>query len=229
MLVRDVTELRHRDQMLQRKDAVIREIHHRVKNNLQTTASLLRIQARRLASAEAKTELEEAVRRIASIAVVHEMLSRDSHDSVDFSSVARQIIRMVGEGLTHPDRKVELSLEGEAGELPGEVATPLAVVLVELLQNAVEHAFGPEGGRVCVRMSRQGGQVRLVVEDNGRGLPPSFSAPAGADRREGAGLGLQLVGALVESELAGTMSLASDHGTRVTLEFAVRRPASLRG
>lgn len=220
VLLRDVTELRHRERMLQRKEAVIREVHHRVKNNLQTIASLLRLQARRLASSEARLELDEAIRRIASIAVVHETLSRDSGEAVEFASVARQIIGMVAGGLTHPDRAVEFSFEGGAVELPPELATPLAVVLVELLQNAVEHAFDERGGRVAVLMRREGGRLTLVVEDDGRGLPPGFS-------QEGAGLGLQIVRALVESELAGSLRLESGPGTRVALEVPVRRRAGL--
>src|SRR2546423_14547129 len=148
LLVRDVTELRHRERMLARQEAVIQEIHHRVKNNLQTIASLLRLQARRLASSEAREALEEAVRRIASIALVHETLSRDPREAVEFGEVGRAIIRMVADGLTFPDRQVQLRFEGDPGELAAEVATPLAVVLVELLQNAVEHAFGPRGGTV---------------------------------------------------------------------------------
>jgi hypothetical protein len=217
LLVRDVTELRHREQLIERKEAVIREIHHRVKNNLQTTASLLRMQARRMKSKEAKAELDEAVRRIAAIAVVHEMLSQESHESVDFARVAQQIIRMVREGLTHPDRKVDFEFHGTSGELPAEVATPLAVVLVELLQNAVEHAFGAKGGTVVVGMEREGSAARLVVTDDGKGLPPDFGPAA-------VGLGLQLVRALVETELAGTMDISSNAGTRVALAFVAERP-----
>ena len=217
LLVRDVTELRHREQLIERKEAVIREIHHRVKNNLQTTASLLRMQARRMKSKEAKIELDEAVRRIAAIAVVHEMLSQESHEAVDFARVAQQIIRMVREGLTHPDRKVAFEFHGTSGELPAEVATPLAVVLVELLQNAVEHAFGHEGGTVVVGMEREGADARLVVADDGRGLPEDFGPGA-------VGLGLQLVRALVETELSGTMDISSNGGTRVALAFAAERP-----
>ncbi|HWD09051.1 MAG TPA: ATP-binding protein, partial [Actinomycetota bacterium] len=92
--------------------------------------------------------------------------------------------------------------EGEPGELPAEVATPLAVVLVELLQNAVEHAFGPWGGSVIARMSREEDTVRLVVEDDGQGLPDGFSLT-------GPGLGLQIVRSLVESELHGKIDIAT--------------------
>src|SRR5438270_10697822 len=95
LLMRDVSELRRRDRMLLSKDATIREIHHRVKNNLQTVASLLRMQGRRLSSAEAKAALEESVRRISSIALVHETLSQDSHERVDFDRVAHRVVQMV--------------------------------------------------------------------------------------------------------------------------------------
>lgn len=215
LLMRDVTDLRHRDRMLQRKEAVIREVHHRVKNNLQTIASLLRLQIRRLDAPKAKRELEEAVRRIASIAVVHETLMQGATEAVDFSQVAGNLLRMVGEGLTHPRRRIELTCEGEAGNLPPELATPLAVVLVELIQNAVEHAFDSKRGRVSLRMTRDRDLLRLEVKDNGRGLPDGF------DLEGSAGLGLQIVKALIEGELAGTISLESNEGTTVVIELAV--------
>jgi two-component sensor histidine kinase len=200
LLIRDVTELRRRERMLARQEAVIQEVHHRVKNNLQTIASLLRLQARRLSSSEARGALEEAVRRIASIALVHETLSRGPREAVEFGEVGRAIIRMVADGLTDPDRKVHLAFEGEPGELAADVATPLAVVLVELLQNAVEHAFGTYGGTVVARMSREDEMLRLVVEDDGQGLPTGFNL-------SGSGLGLQIVRALIESELHGTFEI----------------------
>src|SRR2546421_10619417 len=103
--VRDVTELRHRERMLARQEAVIQEIHHRVKNNLQTIASLLRLQARRLGSSEARAALEEAQRRIASIALVHETLSRDPREAGEVGEGGRAIIRMVRDGLPFPDRQ----------------------------------------------------------------------------------------------------------------------------
>lgn len=212
MLVRDVTELRHRERMLQRKDALIREVHHRVKNNLQTIASLLRIQARRLQSPEAKRELEEAVQRIRSIAVVHETLTRDSGETVEFGEVARELVGIVADGLTGPERSVVITCEGDPGRLASELATPLAVVLVELLQNAVEHAFDGRGGSVRVQMSRDADRVRMIVQDDGLGLPEGFRV----------GLGLQIVRTFVEGELGGTIELESDKGTRVALEMPAR-------
>ena len=142
--MRDVSDLRRRDRMLLSKDATIREIHHRVKNNLQTIASLLRLQGRRLRSPEARAALAESERRIRSIAIVHETLSREAGDVVHFSEIVRPLARLVEDTASSPEHAIRFSVEGDAGDLPGEVATPLAVVLNELMQNAVDHAF-PEG------------------------------------------------------------------------------------
>src|SRR2546422_4130374 len=145
VLMRDVTDLRRRDRMLLSKDATIREIHHRVKNNLQTIAALLRLQGRRLSAPEAKQALEESVRRIRSIALVHETLAYEAGNTVPFGEIIRPLVRVVEDGLVSPDRRVRFRVEGDPGDLPAEVATPLAVVLTELLQNAVEHGFPDRG------------------------------------------------------------------------------------
>ncbi|MGH2726295.1 MAG: histidine kinase N-terminal domain-containing protein, partial [Actinomycetota bacterium] len=176
-ILRDITELRHRDRMLLLKDSTIRDIHHRVKNNLQTVASLLRLQGRRLGSAEAKAALEESVRRISSIALVHETLSQDSHERVDFDRVANRVVEMVQEGLAVPERPIRFRVDGHSGDLPSEIATPLALILAELIQNAVEHAFGG-GSRsvsVAVEMARRPDELRLRVSDDGVGLPDGFA------------------------------------------------------
>src|SRR3712207_5997493 len=146
VLLRDISELRRRDRLLVSMDATIREIHHRVKNNLQTISSLLRLQGRRLDSKEAKAAIEESVRRIRSIALVHETLSRETGDDVSFNEIVRPLVRMVEESLLSPDRPVRVVVEGDAGQLPARIATPLAVVLTELVQNAVDHGF-PEDSR----------------------------------------------------------------------------------
>src|SRR5258706_1614657 len=164
LLMRDVSELRRRDRMLLSKDATIREIHHRVKNNLQTIASLLRLQARRLSSPEAKQALEESVRRIRSIALVHETLAYAAGEIVPFGEVIRPLVRVVEEAFHTPDRPVRCRVEGDAGNLPAQVATPLAVVLNELLQNAFDHAY-PEGNEIA------GGEVVLPPQRGVGELP----------------------------------------------------------
>ncbi len=144
ILSRDISELRRRDRLLLSKDATIREIHHRVKNNLQTVSALLRLQGRRLAGQESKAAIDESVRRIRSIALVHDMLSRDSGEAVPFVDILRPLVRMVEDGLVSADQQVSFAVEGGGGIVPAQVATPLAVVLNELLQNAVDHAFDAE-------------------------------------------------------------------------------------
>jgi two-component system, sensor histidine kinase PdtaS len=215
VLVRDVTELRRRERQLIGKDATIREIHHRVKNNLQTVAALLRLQARRVTVPEAVAALEESVRRVSSIAVVHETLSGTLDESVRFDEIADRIAAMVTE-VAAPDG-VRLQRRGSFGTLPAEVATPLAMVVTELLQNAVEHGFAEDaGGLVELRVARADG-LRVDVADDGRGFPADFSLDD-SDR-----LGLQIVRTLVETELGGRLSLQRREGggTVVTVEVAV--------
>jgi two-component sensor histidine kinase len=210
VLTRDISELRSRDRLLKSKDATIREIHHRVKNNLQTISSLLRLQSRRLDSPEAKAALEESVRRIRSIALVHETLSREAGDDVPFIEIVRPLVRMVEEGLSSPERPLGFKVVGDAGRLPATIATPLAVVLTELLQNVVDHAF-PDGsadhvGQTVVELANDGDQLRVLVTDDGVGLPPAFSLEAST------GLGLHIVRTLVTSELAGTIAMRRGDG-----------------
>jgi two-component system, sensor histidine kinase PdtaS len=224
LVLRDVTDLRRRDRLLLSKDATIREIHHRVKNNLQTIAALLRLQGRRLQSPEAQAAIEESERRIRSIAIVHETLSRDAGDVVRFDDIVQPLVRVVAETVTGPDRDLRLAVEGDAGMLPGDLATPLAVVLNELMQNAVDHAFiGTDGrttGTICVQLARDDGQLVVDVVDDGVGLPPGFTV------EQSGGLGLSIVHTLVTSELGGTIELRSDAGTRVHLTVPLRKSAA---
>lgn len=218
MLVREVTELRRHERLLMYKDATIREIHHRVKNNLQTVASLLRLQSRRLTSDEAREALAESVRRISSIALVHETLSQDSRQRISFDKVAQRLIDMLAVSLTDPDRPVHMGLVGTAGELPAEVATPLALVVSELLQNAVEHAFPDRGGQVSVMLERRPASLHLDVLDDGVGVSESWSLMRNAN------LGLQIAATLVESELGGTLEVRrNDPGTRCSLMLPLPR------
>jgi two-component sensor histidine kinase len=219
VLVQDVTELRRRDRMLLYKDAVIREIHHRVKNNLQTIASLLRLQARRLDSQEAKTALEEGVTRIRTIAFVHETLSQASSDLVDFDEVVRGVLRMLEDALGLVEQGVKTDLRGEVGELTAAVATPLSLVVTELIQNAAEHAFGASGGTIRVTLERRDDRLHAEVEDDGIGIPGDFSW-------EESGLGLQIVHRLVADELGGKIALHRNGGTRVEIDVPLPGYAS---
>jgi two-component system, sensor histidine kinase PdtaS len=218
LLIRDVTEVRRRDRMLLSKDATIREVHHRVKNNLQTVSALLRLQGRRLASPEAKQAIEESVRRVRSIALVHETLSREIRESVPFDDVVRPLVRLVEEGLQTNELRVRFVVEGELGDLDPETATPLAVVLVELLQNAVEHAYPSGQGEavVSVQLMSTDSELRVVVRDEGVGFPPGFSLAGSGS------LGLTIVRTLVTSELGGVIAARNDGGAVVELRIPRR-------
>ena len=220
VLLRDVTELRRRERELITKDATIREIHHRVKNNLQTVAALLRLQARRIGSERGRAALEEAVRRVGSIAIVHETLSQNLDERVEFDEIADRVLAMVAE--ISPG-KVAGRRSGRFGILDAEVATPLSMVLTEVLQNALEHGFREgETGTVEVSAVRGGtsreARLLVTVQDDGVGLPEGF------DPHTAGNLGLQIVRTLVEGELGGTFDMvpAPERGTRVILDIPVQ-------
>lgn len=200
VLMRDVSELRSRERLLVSMDATIREIHHRVKNNLQTVSSLLRLQARRVTAPEAKNAILEAERRIASIASVHEMLSRGGGDDVVFGDVVRPILA-TAEAAT--DVPVQIRLVGDGPVLPSPTASSLAVVVNELVQNAVEHGFPPgsQGGSVTVELVYTSDELTVSVHDDGVGLPEGF------DPAKPPGLGLTIINTLVSGELGGKLTI----------------------
>jgi len=225
VLCRDVTELRRREKELVTKDATIREIHHRVKNNLQTVAALLRMQSRRMNSEEGKQGLEQAMRRVATIASVHDFLSKGLNETVKFDDLMDRQFRFIVEIAT-PGQRVETVREGEFGMLPAELATPLSLVINELATNAVEHGLAGRDGVVRLVAERYTGLdrqawLRVSISDNGHGLPEG-------DYKEG--LGLQIVRTLVTSELRGEIqwTQADGRGTKVVIEMPLelRKPAA---
>jgi two-component sensor histidine kinase len=185
-----------------------------VKNNLQTVAALLRLQARRMSVPEARSALEEAVRRVGSIALVHETLSQSLDENVDFDEIADRL-RVIVADVGSTDVVPTTSRSGSFGVIPGEVATPLAMVLTELLQNATEHAFGGGPGHVVVAARHRAGALELDVRDDGSGLPEGF------DAQRSPTLGLSIVRALVESELNGSLRIgpAAQGGTCVQVRI----------
>ena len=212
VLVRDVTELRRRERELMTKDATIREIHHRVKNNLQTVAALLRLQARRLRAPEARAALDEAVRRVGSIAVVHETLSHAPEEVVDFNEVADRVAMMAGE-VSAAEVRVIPKITGSFGQLSAAVATPLAMVLTELLQNALQHGFSHlqadremDHSLLEVVVVREPERLTVTVADSGVGLPEGF------DLESATSLGLQIVRTLVVGELGGRLRITPRPG-----------------
>ncbi|WP_449060903.1 sensor histidine kinase [Planomonospora algeriensis] len=219
VLIRDVTELRRRERELMTKDATIREIHHRVKNNLQTVAALLRLQARRLRVPEGREALEEAVRRVGSIAIVHETLSHTPEEQVDFDDIADRVIAMASE-VSAPEAQVVPRRVGTFGVLKSEIATPLAMVLTELLQNAVQHGLAQRPGRLQVIVSREADRLDVIVSDDGAGLPEGF------DLESSTSLGLQIVRTLVVGELSGRLAIEPRQGGGTEVTLAIPLPGA---
>jgi two-component sensor histidine kinase len=219
VLLRDVTEVRRRERALLSKDATIREIHHRVKNNLQTVAALLRLQARRLDLPEARAALEEAIRRVRAIALVHDTLSHTLDGPIDFDPVADRLIAMVGEVSAAESGALPRRV-GSFGLLPAGLATPLSMVLTELLQNALEHGLRGRSGVVEVSTRRLEHELEIVVADDGEGLPVGFSLSASPR------LGLQIVRTLVEGDLRGQLEIVPrpGGGTLATLRIPIEIP-----
>jgi hypothetical protein len=227
VLARDVTEIKRRDRALISKDATIREIHHRVKNNLQTVAALLRLQARRTTNPEGREALIESVRRVSSIALVHDALSMSVDEEVNLDDVIDRILPIMNDVAT-VDTPIRINRAGMLGVLDSDRATALIMVITELVQNAIEHAFEPAaceatavGGSVTIRAERSARWLDVVVHDNGRGLPEGFSVEK-SDR-----LGLQIVRTLVSAELDATLQMqdAAEGGTDVVLRVPIGRRA----
>lgn len=223
VLCRDVTELRRREKELQTKDATIAEIHHRVKNNLQSVSALLRLQARRTKSPEVKAELEEAMRRVETIAVVHEGLSQTADEIVDFDKVISDLLRMSVDLASSKDQHIGISYIGKFGMMPAQDATPLSLVLTELVTNAVEHGFqGRTEGNVRISVGRGGNNLNVVVEDDGIGY--TAESESGMARSSGSGLGTQIINTFVTNDFGGTVKWEPrrDGGTRVVLNMKLR-------
>lgn len=226
VLIRDITDVRRRDRLLVTKDATIQEIHHRVKNNLQTVSSLLRLQERRVREPEAKAAIADSVRRVQSIALVHEMLSLEINEDVELDSLIRPLLRIVRESLESRDQEVRVEVVGTAGLVGSKVATGLSLIVTELVQNAATHGrpSGPISPVEITLGESEEDEIRLAVRDWGSG----FGERSDVARKS---LGLSIVESLVQ-ELDGTLTLEDAHpGARVIVQCpaGVSRPATLRG
>ncbi len=208
-MLRDVSDLRQLNRLVLNKEAAVREVHHRVKNNLQTISSLLRLQARRSDEEETRVALGEAERRVRSIAVVHEVLSREPGEEVSFDEIVRSLVLLVEDTVLalHP---VEINVNGGLGTLSTDLATPLAVALAELLTNAVEHAFTDFGGAnndhvgvVNLNLYLEDDNAIAEIRDNGRGLGEDFSLDVPTS------LGLSIVRDIIRAQLHGTIDMKS--------------------
>ncbi|TJY43960.1 histidine kinase [Cohnella pontilimi] len=219
MLLRDISELVAKEKQLTIKSAVIKEIHHRVKNNLQTVSSLLRLQMRRTKLPEVEKVYRDSINRINSIAVIHEMLAYEGLDSIVFNDVVERIAKNVISSMAKPDQTIRASIFGDELSLPSDTATTLALVVNELIQNCVMHAFAErDQGEIDISIANKSQIVSLRVSDNGIGLDA-----AGRQERKGH-LGLKISEMLVQENLSGVLTIASDdRGTSVQITFPLSR------
>lgn len=212
MLIRDITEIRVKEKELMLQSVVIKEINHRIKNNLQTIASLLRLQARRADSRQTKKALYDSISRILSIAVVHEALSKESKEMVDIRIVLNYLVE-VFKNISKDGKTIKINLKCDSIMLFSRQATSLVLVVNELVQNALEHAFVDRNdGLIDIEVRRINNNVVLKVSDNGIGFKKE-------KLKSSKSLGIKIVKTLVEEDLKGIIKFTNNKGTKVYVRF----------
>lgn len=215
MVIRDLTEERRQAQQIKVKNAMIQEIHHRVKNNLQTIAALLRIQNRRIDNKEANDALKDAILRVQSVAVIHEFLSDEDSWAINMKEVFQRIVSQTQQGIVLEEDDITFKVTGSPIWLPARQATACALVINEMLQNSVEHGFEHgRKGEVVIALEDEGDYVVISISDDGPGLPDDFDSNALPS------LGLQIASTLVKDDLQGTLEFSNNNGTTATITFS---------
>jgi two-component sensor histidine kinase/putative methionine-R-sulfoxide reductase with GAF domain len=195
------------------KSAIIQEMHHRVKNNLQQVASLLRLQMRYVGQRSIEQVLNESLNRILAIASVHELLSREDLDIISVKQIVVSILAATKQSLIAPNKKIKMDVQGIDILLPSSQATSLALILNELVQNALEHGFGDgyDEGTICVALHEDAKDVTLTVSNDGEPVPDGF------DFHLTDSLGLQIVESLARGDLHGSFVLEKDKTEDLTV------------
>lgn len=222
IVVRDVTAARRQAEELRTKDTLLQEVHHRVKNNLQTIASLLHMQARRVGSQEAQQHLLMAASRVRAVAEIHEFLQYENGQAmVSMRDLCQQVARQVTSVVVPPEMEVNVRVEGPNLWLVGHQATAMALVTNELVLNAIQHGIHGRQGEVIMRMMDLGTLGGLQV------INPDDQLPSNFDPESKGGLGLRIVSTLVRNELNGTFHLYSDErGVVAEITFQKRAVSS---
>ncbi|MAU00376.1 MAG: hypothetical protein CL608_24810 [Anaerolineaceae bacterium] len=193
--------------------AVVREMHHRIKNNLQTVAMLMQLQMADADRLDPREVLQTNIHRIRSIAAVHEILSEKGFRLVDVKDVLERISRATAETMTHPSQSLTIRVFGDAITLPSKPATAIALVVNELVQNSLEHAFADRSadGQIDISLGRSPDEIIIIVRDNGSGLPADLKP----------GLGLEIVETLVQEDLNGRLKFnrPPNGGTEISLRL----------
>ncbi|MBO9540038.1 histidine kinase N-terminal domain-containing protein [bacterium] len=224
LVLRDISEIKEKDRELAIKETIIREVHHRVKNNLQTVAALLRLQQRRSRNTEVKSILSDCIDRISSIALVHEYLSHEDVEMVDIKELAYNLLSASLQSMIPPEKQIDARVMAPSSSvtLSSAKATSVALIINELLQNTFKHAFtGRTQGRVELTVTLAEPDVlHIVLHDDGIGLPADF------DPQKDANLGWEIIYTLAQQDLRGDIAIeSSSQGTTVTVSI----PVSERG
>jgi two-component sensor histidine kinase len=195
---------------------MMQEMHHRIKNNLQTVADLLTLEMSRNLRPEVQESLRDSIMRIKSIAASHEILSLEQVGATDITELARLVSETARRAMVRSDQRIDIDVEGPAIFLPSKQATAFALVLNELVSNAIEHGFRErKEGRIDIALDADAEDVWIRVQDNGDGLPPVF------DLTTSRGLGLQIARTLVEKDLRGRIGITNGgDGTTAWAHFS---------
>jgi len=215
MVIKDITDEKAIEKELITKSVAIREIHHRVKNNLQTIASLLKLQSRRIESEEAKSAFEESINRVISIAVTHEILAQKGVDDVDIKTILERVI-LNAINITNDYKSIELKITGDTFDISSDLATSIALVVNELVQNSVQYAFvGRDKGVVEIKIQKGIQYSSILITDDGIGYNIE-------NARRGS-LGMKIVKSIIIDKLKGCYTIESDeYGTRVNFDFKMK-------
>jgi two-component sensor histidine kinase len=201
-------------QSLQEKETLLREIHHRVKNNLQIIASLLHFQSKRVRDPADVAAFTDGRNRLRAMILVHEKLYQSKDlSNIEFGSYLRSLVNDLHQSYSAEGRRLQMDVAADQVALPVQIAAPCGMIVCELLTNAFKYAFpGGEVGRVAVSLSAADGKLRLCVQDNGVGLPATF------DPQRASSFGWQLIRNLA-AQISGTIQIDRSSGTRVIIDF----------
>ncbi len=214
MLLTDETDMKTKEKELILKSVAIREIHHRVKNNLQTIASLLRLQSRRTHSKMAKKAFSDSISRVLSIAATHEILAQNGVDDIELSMMLKKIVQNANVDNTESDKDITITVGGDNIRHRSEMATSIALVVNELVQNSIKHAFtGKKEGKVDIILRKGKVFSCITIADNGIGFDM-------AQMEKASSLGMQIVQQLVRGNLGGSLNIeTNEDGTTVVFDF----------
>lgn len=213
MLVKDITDIKQKEKELILKSVAIKEIHHRVKNNLQTIVSILRLKSRRINSLEAKNSFQDVINRVLSIATVHEVLAQNGIGDIDIKNILSKVKDNASRSSIQCNKNIRIDLLGDSFNVNPDKASSIAIVINELLENSVKHAFNEYmTANIQILIEKGVMYSSISLTDNGTGFDTSL--------KKGDSLGLNIVSSIVKDKLNGYMNIeSSKKGTKIVFYF----------